>query len=76
MLRECLNRRGRLFDVHAHFLFFSKSSRKKAQVFEPLLIRIVDAGGALKHVVGCPKPAVRIGRGSTNNRRFLYDHRL
>src|SRR4030095_4111073 len=65
-----------LFYVHAHFFFFSKSPRKKAQVFEPLFIRIVNAGGALKHIVGCPKPTVRIGRGSANNRCFLYDDRL
>ena len=75
-LGECLNRRARLLYVHAHFFFFSKSPRKKAQVGDALFIGIIQAGGALKHVVGCPKAPVRIGRGSPNNRRFLYDDRL
>ena len=73
---ECLNRCGRLCYVQAHFFFFSKSARKEAQVFEPLFIRIVQPGGALKRIVGRPKSAVRICGGSAYNRRFLYDDRL
>ena len=72
-LAECLDGRGSLFRVHLHFFFFSKSSRKKAQVGEALFIGIIQAGSALEHVVGCPKRAVGVGGGAAHNRCFLDD---
>src|SRR5262249_61619500 len=51
-LRKCLDCRSRLFHIELHFFFFSESTRKKAQIGEPLFIRIFYPSGALKLIVG------------------------
>jgi len=73
---ECIDRGGGLFHVGLHFFFFGKSSREKAQVSDRLFLRIVHAGGALKPVVRCPKPAIRPGRGAADKRSFFDDSRF